>query len=141
MTLLTQGTAASIWDLKRSLAEELLDLRRQSRESSVFVAAVQDYTDCVSNFGLSGITSPAELDDMRGTKFETSAAKAAGACDGFWRAVNDNALNALSASFLEKHKDVIDRQRATYSGALVALRQDKGFAAFLAGEMARIEHG
>lgn len=130
----------SVWDLKRSLADELLALPAQARKTADGAAAAARLAQCASDHGAEGVDSPAALDTLYETDFETARA-VEDDCMPAWQEADIQVRNAQANGMIKRNQAAVDAHQAKYSGLLKRISADRSFLEFLGQASGLVEAG
>ena len=132
-----------IWDLKRSLVGDLVELRSR-KPLAEDQAAVEDAFDrCVAdNGGPAGVRSVAEVEMVLGSsdpKVDVDALhQALENCDDIGADAHRKAYEVRAADFLVAHQSVLDAQVDRYEGFMELMLADEQFLTYLRNHAAWI---
>jgi hypothetical protein len=133
-------SVGSLWDLDRSLAESLDQLRSDARATAAFAAGQQEYSDCAKSQGLGGIDHPEDLEALALTSGTTlSLVEAVDSnCRQIWDEANARGMVQASIAFRAAHAAALEEQQVKYAGLPERISVDRGFLEFLGVTAARI---
>lgn len=128
-----------IWELKRSLGPELLELRGHVREQAEFKADQEVYADCMTEHGMADVAGPADFEAAIEAGADIHEATAAAmACEELWDTAADKAELRAGEILRQNHADAIGEQEEQYGGILDQIRNDEEFRRYLGRIVASI---
>lgn len=128
----------SVWDLERSLGDDLMKFRASAQQTDAFQAGQAAYRDCVAGFGYPGIDGPGELEEFMLSSEDAREryVEIDGACLPYWLAANEDGQREAEASFRAEHEAAVAAQLDKYTGIADRIDADTDFRAFLAAAAA-----
>lgn len=125
------ASVGSVWDLRRSLAADYEQLRRDARATPEFADALRNYTACFRQQSFD-VATPADVDRLAGAGADLEKlADANQRCGPYWEAANDAGVAAVMPRFLADHTEAISAQQDEYERAMESIRRDEAFLDFL----------